>query len=77
MASARLRGKRWTGLYRDASGAQKSAGSFDTEEEALARAKVAELDVRPLATVEVYAATRRGKVTVAAYAPGWLEAKRC
>jgi hypothetical protein len=35
--------------------------------------RVAELDARPLETVEVYASTRRGKVTVAAYAPGWLE----
>jgi hypothetical protein len=38
MASARLRGKRWTALYRDSSGAQKSAGTFGTEDEALARA---------------------------------------
>jgi len=73
MASARKRGQRWTGLYRDASGAQKSAGSFKTEEEALARARVAELDANPPETVEVYAATRRGKVTVAGYAPGWLD----
>jgi len=73
MGSARLRGKRWTALYRDASGAQRSAGSFDTEEEALARAKVAELDAKPLETVELYQTARRGKATVAAYAPGWLE----
>jgi hypothetical protein len=50
MASARKRGQRWTGLYRDASGAQKSAGTYDTEEEALARATVAELDANPPAT---------------------------
>lgn len=47
MASTRKRGQRWTGLYRDASGAQRSAGTFDTEEEALARAQVAELDANP------------------------------
>lgn len=73
MASARKRGNRWTALYRDAGGAQRSAGSYATEEEALARARVAELDARPSKPVEVHPAERRGKVTVAGYAPGWLE----
>jgi integrase len=73
MASARLRGKRWTGLYRNASGAQRSAGSFDTEEEALARAQVAELDANLPDAVEVYPAVKRGRETVAGYAPAWLE----
>jgi hypothetical protein len=41
MASARERNGRWTGLYRDANGKQRSAGTYDTQEEALARAKVA------------------------------------
>jgi hypothetical protein len=69
MASARLRGKRWKALYRDGSGAQKSAGTYDTEDEALARAKVAEFDASPPEPLEVYPAARRGKQTVAAYAP--------
>jgi integrase len=80
MASARLRGKKWTALYRDPSGAQRSAGSFSSEEEALARATIAELDAgraralaEPPAPVLLYPDTRRGKVTVAAYAPGWLD----
>jgi integrase len=75
MASARKRGGRWTGLYRDADGKQKSAGSYDSETEALARAQVAELDARPPKPVEVQPAEIRGKATVAGYAPGWLEAQ--
>jgi len=72
MASARRRGQKWTGLYRDASGAQRSAGTYDTEDEALARARIAEIDANPPEPVDVYPAVRRGKQTVAAYAPGWL-----
>jgi hypothetical protein len=67
LASARLRGKRWTALYRDASGNQRSAGSYDTEDEALARARVAELDARPPADVDVHPSAVRGKPTVAGY----------
>ena len=73
MASARKRGQRWTGLYRDASGKQKSAGTYGTYDEALARAQVAEFDANPPEPVEVYPRERRGKVTVAGYAPGWLD----
>jgi hypothetical protein len=73
MASARLRGSRWTALYRDGTGKQKSAGAYGTEEEALARAKVAELDANPPEPVEAHPREIRGRVTVAAYAPGWLE----
>jgi len=69
MASARRRGERWTALYRDADGKQKSAGTFGTEEEATARAMVAELDARPRAETEVYASTKRGKPTLAGYGP--------
>jgi integrase len=72
MASTRERSGRWTGLYRDAHGNQKSAGTFGTEDEALARAKVAELDANPPESVEVYATSKRGRLTVAGYAPGWL-----
>lgn len=71
MASARKRGQRYIGLYRD-HGKQKSADTFDTADEALARAKVAELEANPPATETVYPAERRGRATVAAYEPGWL-----
>jgi integrase len=73
MASVRPRGKRFMGLYSDASGKQKSAGTFGTYDEALARAQVAELDAKPLEYPEVHPRERRGKVTVAAYAPKWLD----
>jgi integrase len=73
MASARRRGQKWTGLYRDASGAQRSAGTYDTEDEALARARVAEIDANPPEAEDAHPAARRGKVTVAGYAPGWLD----
>jgi integrase len=73
MASTRERNGRFTGLYRDATGKQKSAGTFGTEGEALARAQVAELDANPPKPVEVYPKERRGKITVAAYAPKWLD----
>jgi hypothetical protein len=72
MASIRERNGRFTGLYRDAKGKQKSAGTFGTETEALARAQVAELDENPPAPVEVYSREVRGRITVAGYAPGWL-----
>lgn len=73
MASTRERNGRWTALYRDANGKQKSAGTFDSETEALARAQVAELDARPPRAAEVHPVQKRGKITVAAYAPEWLE----
>ena len=73
MASTRERNGRFTGLYRDSHGRQKSAGTFDTEREALARAQVAELDANPPRTIEAYATSKRGLATVAAYAPRWLE----
>jgi hypothetical protein len=34
MITTRLRGKRWTALYDDANGKQKSGGTYDTEKEA-------------------------------------------
>ena len=73
MASARLRGKKYTGLYRDASGAQRSAGSFDTEAEALKAARHAEAVANLLERIEVHPAARRGKITVAGYAWKWLD----
>jgi integrase len=73
MASVRERNGRFTGLYRDEHGKQKSAGSYGTFDEAMSRATVAELDARPPETADVYATSRRGQVTVAGYAPGWLD----
>lgn len=69
MASTRERKGRWAALYRDANGNQKSAGTYGTEKEALARAQVAELDARPPETVEVLPMAKRGKPTVAGYGP--------
>jgi integrase len=76
MASVRPRGKKFTALYRDASGAQKGAGSFDTYDEALAWAQVAELDAKPLEYVEVHPKERRGKPTVAGFGPKAIEGAR-
>jgi hypothetical protein len=69
MASARQRGGRWIGLYRDAGGKQKSAGTYDTEREAVARAQVAELDAHPPKPVKVYPAEKKSQPTLAGYGP--------
>lgn len=69
MASARERDGRWAALYRNSAGKQRSAGTFSTEKEALARAQVAELDARPQAAIEVHAAAKKGKPTIAGYGP--------
>ena len=42
MASARQRDGRWTGLYRDGQGRQRSGGTFDTKTAALKHARTAE-----------------------------------
>ena len=47
MASVRKRGSRYSGLYRDATGKQKSAGTFATEREALKAAEHAEAVANP------------------------------
>jgi integrase len=73
MASVRPRGKKFTGLYRDASGAQKSAGSFGTETEASKAADYAEALANPPESIEAHPAQKRGKITVAAYGPKWLD----
>jgi len=73
MASARQRGKRWTGLYRDATGKQKSAGTYDTEREAVKAAEYQEAVANPPETVEVHSGTRRGKLTVAGFGPVAIE----
>ncbi len=72
MASARKRGKAWMGLYRDADGRQRSAGSHPTEKAAMKAARLAEAGVMPVKTVEVYQKTVRGKANVASYAYEWL-----
>lgn len=72
MASARRRGKKFMGLYRDAEGRQRSAGSFATKKEALKAATQAENGVEPVRTEVAYPVKVRGKVTVASYASEWL-----
>jgi hypothetical protein len=47
MASTRERNGRYTGLYRDSVGKQKSAGTFDTDKEALKAAEYAEAVANP------------------------------
>lgn len=73
MASTRERNRRFTGLYRDSAGKQKSAGTFGTEKEALRAAEYAEALENPPKSVAVYPTQKRGKVTVAAYARTWLD----
>ncbi|HYZ52795.1 MAG TPA: tyrosine-type recombinase/integrase [Streptosporangiaceae bacterium] len=77
MASVRQRGNRYTALFRDSSGAQKSAGTFDTKREALKAAKRAEaLGEAPSKPVAVHAASKRGKLTIAGYMPVFLSGHR-
>jgi hypothetical protein len=72
MASARLRGHTWTGYWRE-DGKQKTLGGFPTEKSALDHALLSEALARPRRAVEVHPVQKRGKITVAAYAPEWLE----
>ena len=72
MASVRKREKTWMGLYRDADGAQRSAGSYPTKGEALKAARLAEAGVMPVKTEYPYPKKIRGKLTVASYAAEWL-----
>lgn len=73
MASARKRGSKWTGLYRDGAGHQRSAGSYPTEKAALKAARVAEaLGYSDEKADVAYPLKIRGKLTVAAYAMEWL-----
>ena len=78
MASARERNGRWAALYRNSAGKQRSAGTFATEREALKAAEHAEAVAnppRPPKATEVYATQKRGKATVAGYAPKWLDSQ--
>ena len=72
MASARKRGEKFMALYRDADGKQKSAGTYATKKAAVSAATLAEAGMVPVKTVDVYSDRKRGKLTVAGYAPGWL-----
>jgi integrase len=72
MASTRERNGRFTGIYRDNAGKQKSAGTFATEREAIKAAQHAEAVANPPVPAEVHATQKRGKATVAAHAPRWL-----
>lgn len=74
MASVRQRGKTFTGYWRDADGTQRTKGGFVTDTEALAHAIQEERRANPPATEIVYPETRRGKITIAGYGPGWLAA---
>jgi integrase len=84
MASTRERNGKFTGLYRDQSGNQKSAGTFKTQAAALKAAKAHEA-VEKTGTdakqalrkpVAVPRVEKRGKLTVAGYAPQWLSGHR-
>ncbi len=80
MASARQRDGRWTGLYRDRQGRQRSAGTFDGKTAALKHARAAEAveaagqDAKlVLAQPEmIYPSAKRGRITVAGYTDQWL-----
>jgi integrase len=76
MASARERNGRWTALYRDAQGRQKSAGTFGSERDALKAARHQEALACPAQGRAVYRTEKRGKITVAGYAPKWLDGHR-
>jgi hypothetical protein len=75
MASTRERNGRYTGLYRDSDGKQKSAGTFATDKDALKAAEYAEALANPPKPVEVYPAQKRGKETVTTHASRWLESQ--
>jgi integrase len=77
MASVRERkGKKgisYLGLYRDAEGKQKSAGTYATKKEALREARIAEAHGFAKGKTQYpYAVKVRGKLTVAAFADEWL-----
>jgi hypothetical protein len=82
MASARQRDGRWTGLYRDGQGRQRSAGTYDTKTSALKAARASEAleaagqDAKlVLSGPEMLHRTeKKSKLTVASYALDWLAA---
>jgi integrase len=72
MASARQRGKTWTAYWRLPDGSQKTKGGFPTEKAAEGHSRHQEAVANPVVPMDVHPATRKGKVTVAAYAQKWL-----
>lgn len=83
MASVRQRGTRFTAIYRDQEGAQRSAGTFDTAKDALKKAKAAEALEKAghsaravLRPVEVMPTSVRGVPTLAACCETWLQGAR-
>jgi len=84
MASTRCRNGKWTALYRDRAGDQKSAGTYGTKKIAQAKANAAEAleasgqDAKlVLGSPEMLPTlTRRGHVTVEGYGPEWLAGHR-
>lgn len=77
MASTRERQGRFTGLYRDRDGHQRSAGTFGTKRAALKAARAAEATGYATRKAQVaYPAERRGSLTVAGYGPQWLAGHR-
>jgi site-specific recombinase XerD len=69
MASARKRGNRYIGPFRDANGRQKSAGTYDDQKIALKAAEHAEALANPPETIELHATSKRGRTTIAGYGP--------
>jgi integrase len=76
MASTRVRSHRYIGLYRDAQGRQKSAGTYPTEHDALKAAKHAEAVANPVQPKGIDRTEVRGRITVAGYMPRFLEGHR-
>lgn len=80
MASVRERsgprGKRYTALFRDGQGRQRSAGSFGTRKEAQRAGARAEVTGSVLSPPVVYRPETRGGITLASYAPTWLAGHR-
>ena len=84
MASVRQRDGRWTALYRDREGHQRSAGTYGTKSVALKAARASEAieaagaDARQVlrAPEMLYSSEKKGKPTVAGYAPQWLSGHR-
>lgn len=73
MASAKQRGKTWTGHWRDG-GKQKTQRGFATQKSALDHALLAEALAKPPRAAE-HPSQRRGEVTVTGYAPAGLKAR--
>lgn len=69
MASVRERNGRFVGLYRDSSSKQRSAGTYDYPEVALAHAVLKEREAHPPAMEVLYRAEKHGVPTVAAFGP--------